>query len=180
MSINATVLNWQKDLDTIFDIDCVKAEVDGSVNRNPGCLGVTGIYDPYRQKYTAYKYKGQRLTNQLIEMIAIYDGLQYCYEMSNSFKFSDNAFMVVSDSLTTINMLSGLSNVRNPRLSYVKQLIDNEFDGKDVYLVYRKGHTGVDLVGNYITGIVRTYNKTKIEPKLPDGLLQQIINKFGW
>lgn len=166
------VLDWCNNLDMIYDFDCIKAEVDGSVNQNPGSLGVVGIYDPNLQKYIAYKYKGQRITNQLVEMIAIYEGLKYCSEYDKC--------MITSDSLTTINMLSGKSNIRNPRLLYIKQLIDDEFFDKELYLVYRKGHTEFDLIGNHITKIVKGYNKTNKEPNISTGSLQHIINNLRW
>jgi len=170
MKIN--VLDWCKDLDAVYDFDCIKIEVDGSVNQNPGYLGVTGIYDLQSQEYIAYKYKGNRLTNQMVEMIAIYEGLKYCID--------NDTCMITSDSLTTINMLSGKYNVRNKRLSYIKQLIDTTFDDKNVYLVYRKGHTEFDLIGKHITNIVRNYNKTSLEPNISDGSLQKLITDLRW
>lgn len=153
----------------------VVLEVDGSVNKNPGQFGVVGIYEPKNHNVIAYKYKGNRLTNQLMEMLAIYHGIEY---------FKDNydldTYTIVSDSLTTINILSGIQNVRNPRLVRIKILIEDLLGDSTLYLVFRQGHTSKDYVGNYITHLVKYYNRTQIEPNIQYGSLQTFIEQMGW
>lgn len=187
-------LDWLKHKDVIQDM--VVLEVDGSVNKNPGHFGIVGVYNPSDQTITAYKYKGNRLTNQLLEMLAIYHGLetfQLLHEHNNEHEYSEHEYRyerkcaIVSDSLTTINILVGIQNVRNPRLVHLKQLIEQKIDSMsidnvftDIYLVYRRGHTRHDYVGKYITNLVKYYNRTNNEPDIEYGLLQSLIEQLQW
>ena len=166
-------------LDWVEHKDVIKGhivlEVDGSVNKNPGVFGVVGIYDPQVKQITTYKYKGNRLTNQLLEMLAIYHGIE---QFKNN--YDSDQYIIISDSLTTINILAGIQNVRNPRLSYIKSLIEETLQDTKLYLVFRQGHTKHDYVGNYITHLTRYFNKTQIEPDIRFGSLQHIVEKFQW
>lgn len=169
--MNIQALNWNDDLEFIKSLDCKIVEVDGSVNCNPGNLGIAGIYDPQLQILKSYKYTGQRMTNQLLEILAIYHGLEYLCNCDKC--------IVVSDSLTSIRMLSNQINVKNERLRYLKDLIYSIFNDKTIYLVHRCGHTKDDIVGDYITKITQQYNKSQ-NINTEFGSLQYIIDKFGW
>ena len=166
------VLQWEKDLDFIRDLECPKVEVDGAVNKNPGELGIVGIFEPHNNSIKAFKYRGNRLTNQVIEMLAIYHGLEHCVDYDSC--------LIVSDSLVSIRILAEQLKVRNPRLAYLKNLINSVYDHMDVYLAHRRCHTIYDIIGDHITELVKQYNKTQVEPNIEIGSLQYIIEQFGW
>lgn len=151
-------------------------EVDGSVNKNPGQFGLVGIHEPKTNDMVIYKYKGEYLTNQLMEMLAIYHGLEYLTTKYNDIEICT----VISDSLSTINILSNQSTVKNERLKYLKIAIENDFDLQEVYLVHRRGHTRRDYVGKRITYLMRNYNRMQLEPDLPYGSLQTYIEQLQW
>jgi len=177
--VNIFALDWTKHKKDIYNLNTPIIEVDGSVNRNPGHFGIVGIYDTKQQSIIAYKYRGQKLTNQLMELLAIYHGLEHHI---TSYKTSD--ICIISDSLTTINSLAGIYNTKNPKLAYFKnrieEMLSNVFDVVNVYLVHRRGHTKEDHVGRYISYLVKFYNKTQIEPQIPIGSLQSTIDQFKW
>ena len=110
-----------------------------------------------------------------MEMLAIYHGLEHHV---TSYKTTD--ICIISDSLTSINSLAGIYNIKNPKLAYFKnhieEMLNSVFDDANVYLVHRRGHTKEDHVGRYISYLVKFYNKTQIEPQIPIGSLQTLIN----
>jgi len=119
---------------------------DGCSKGNPGPAGIGHvIFKNGVEHWTAYKYIGDKRTNNEAEYCALILGLQSAIDLGIK------SLSVCGDSLLVVNQINKIYKVKNPKLAKLYDEVvklKTHFDYIDFNHVYRKDNKRADQLSN--------------------------------